>query len=132
MTSLATTKRTAVADAIRTAVELLPGGWSTYPSPVDITSLPCAVVGPGEPYRERLTLGAHGTSRERIRLVGHLFLNRATGNDALDLFDEATDAVLGALDSVSYSTDWNGMRLIGEVMVQGHEALGARIDIEVL
>lgn len=132
MTSLAITKRTAVTSAIRTKVEALPGGWAAYPSPVDVVSLPCVVVAPGEPYRERLTLGAFGTSRERIRLVGHVFLNRATGNDALDMFDEATDAILGALDAVLYSTDWVGMRPVGEVEVNGHDALAARIDIEVL
>lgn len=132
MTSAAITKREAVASAIRTAVESLEGGWAAYASPVDVVSLPCVLIGPGEPYRERMTMGLQGTFRERIRLTGNVFLNRATGNTALDIFDEAADAVIGALEDVSYSTDWKGMRLLGEVEVNGHDALGAVIDIEVL
>lgn len=132
MTSLATTKRETVTTAIRTSIEALDGGWAAYPSPADIVSLPCVVLGPGEPYRQRLTLGDFGTSRERLRLVAHVFVNRAVGHEALDMFDDAADAVLEALDSVSYSTDWTAVRPVGEVEVNGHEALGASIDIEVL
>ena len=132
MTSLATTKREAVAAAIRTAVEELEGTWSTYGSPVDVYSLPAVVIGPGDPYREQSTFGNFGENRETLRLIAHVFINRASGNTALDIFDVAADAIMEAVDGVSYSTRWADVTLSGVVTVGETEALGAAIQIEVL
>lgn len=132
MTALATLKRQAVATAVGTGLASLEGGWTAYASPVDSVSLPAAVLGPGEPYREPLTFGDFGTAGERMRLTLHLLAKRATGNTALDAFDEAQDAVFAALEDVTYPTRWATTRVTGEVEVSGEAALGAQIDIEVL
>lgn len=132
MTSAAITKRNAVATAIRTNVEALEGAWAVYASPVDVTSLPCVVIGPDEPYRQQDTFGTFGNNREKLRLIGHVFLNRATGNTALDMFDEAFDAVMDAVDGLDYSTRWGDITLNGLVVVGDMEALGGQIPLEVL
>lgn len=131
MTSAAITKREAVATAIRAGIATVPGAWAVYANPADIVSLPAVVIGPGEPYRERMTFGP-GLAKERIRLTAWLFVNRAVGGGALDLFDEAADAVIGALDTATYSCAWSGMDPQGSVTVGEVDALAATIDIEVL
>lgn len=132
MTSAATLRRQAVTTAIRAGVGALSGGWSAYPSPADVLSLPAVVVAPGDPYREPITFGQEGTYRERMRLVAHLLLARSQGDTALDQVDAAQDAVFAALDGVPYSTRWSATRVAGTVDVDGIPALAATIDIEVL
>jgi hypothetical protein len=127
--SVWTTKRQAVADALQTALETTEARWVVYPSPQDAMSLPAAAIGPDEPYRRPLTLGQQ---EQEMRLVLHLFVNRAAGNHALDIFDEAADAMLGALDDITYSVAWDSLRLTGEVLVNEQPALGASLQFSVL
>jgi hypothetical protein len=127
--SVWTTKRQAVADALQTALETTEARWVAYPSPADVLSLPACVIGPDEPYRQPLNLGQQG---QEMRLVIHLFVNRATGPHALDIFDEATDAIIGALDDITYSVAWSALRLTGEVAVGQEPALGASLQFSVL
>lgn len=129
MTSAWTTRRQTVADALREAFEELEGGWSVYDQPTDVQSLPAVVLGPDDPYRRPLTFGLE---QQEQRLIAHMFVNRALGNEALDRFDEAADTVITALDGIAESTRWESLRLTGEVLVGEQPALGASMQVSVL
>jgi hypothetical protein len=134
VTSLAITKRQAIATALKTEFADMPGGWSVYPSQQDTVSLPCVVVGARDPYRQPLTFAdaEDGRQREQLNLFIGLYHRRDTGNTALDIFDEACDRVLAALASVTYSCGWDSFTPPGGLEVDGVPALGSSVDIEVV
>lgn len=133
MTSLSTTKREAIATALRTQFADMPGGWAVFASQRDTVSLPCVVIGARDPYREPLTLkDSSGVQKERLNLFAGVFIRRDAGNEALDLFDEACDRVLAALHAVSYPCGWGSFSAPGGLDVDGTPALAASLDFEVV
>lgn len=92
MSATARAKREAVAAAIAAAV---PEGWTVYPSPPDVISTPCVVVGPRPPYREMTTFQS-----ETVGLQVSIFFQMVAGQLALDVLDETVDLIRPALETV--------------------------------
>lgn len=85
--------REAVATVVRAAV---PDGWVTYPAPPDTLSSPAVVIGPRDPYVQFLTY-----KQAELLLRLSLLVPRNLGTAAMDVMDDAIDAVRAALLNAS-------------------------------
>ena len=104
----------------------LPEGWTVYPGPPEVVSLPAAVVVPRTPYRQPANLGG---CEWRYGLQVTLLEARSAGTagvDELDLMAETVRTALFAIPSLAYeSTDLGPMIAPG-----GVEAYGATLNLE--
>lgn len=120
--SAAAEARAAVAASLATA---LGDGWTVYAQPPEGVNAPAVVLSPGEPYRAST---AYRTEDLALRAV---LLLQVAAIGSLDLLDEATDIVIGAL----LKQDAVAVRQVGSVgLVQevgGVSLLSATIDLVV-
>ena len=83
-------KRTALASALQSG---LPSGWAVYASPPESLVAQSAVISPRSPYVTRITNGI-----EEVKLQVALLVNLAAGPVALDILDDAIDALFDDID----------------------------------
>lgn len=136
MTSVHTTRREAIATALRTTFADMPTGWVVYAQQQDVVSLPCVVVAPRDPYRVPLAFAdATGAQREQTNLFVGMYVRRDAGNTATDVFDEAGDRVLAAfalVQAAGHSVGWESIDAPAGDQVAGVDILMSTVDIEVV
>lgn len=109
---------------VDTALTVLPAEYTGYAGPPEVTSVPCVVAVPRDPYRRP------GTFCAEILSVGVTLLEaRSTGTAGVDLLDSLSAAVRDALESLE-GVAYESTSLGPMIAPGGAEAYGATLNLE--